>query len=122
MTFFLFSLRRRTWSPFSTKKFFCSSCAGEFSRHFVCGKSLHGTVFFCVFFFTEKKFFYEKKIFLRIFFPEVGKPSTEISREYKNCGFPQKCGRLEALMFLSHSQEIKFGKSVFEKCFLSSKN
>ena len=71
----------------------CSSCAGEFSRHFVCGKLLHGTVFF----FHRKKIFNEKKFFLRIFFPEVGKPSTEISRENKNCGFPQKCGRLEAL-------------------------
>ena len=56
MPFFLFSLRRRTWSPFSTKNFFCSSCAGEFSRHFVCGKSLHGTGFFCVFF-SRKKIF-----------------------------------------------------------------
>ena len=54
--------------------------------------------FFFVFFFHGKNFFYEKKFFLRIFFPEVGKPSTEISREYKNCGFPQKCGRLEALL------------------------
>ena len=66
MPFFLFSLRRRTRSPFSSKKTFCSSCAGEFSRHFVCGKSLHGTV--VVFFFHGKKFFNEKKFFLRIFF------------------------------------------------------
>ena len=40
---------------------------------------------------------------MRIFFPEVGKPSTEISREHKNCGFPQKCGRLEALVYTDGS-------------------
>ena len=42
--FFLFSLRRRIWVPFSF-----ISCAGEFSHHFVCGKSLQGTVRLFVF-------------------------------------------------------------------------
>ena len=100
MPFFLFSLRRRTRLPFSSKSF--CSCAGEFGRHFVCGKSLHGTVFFP----TAKNFF-TKKNFFEDFFPQVGKPSTEISRENKNCGFPQKCGRLEALICVLFYQNIK---------------
>ena len=90
---FLVLLAQKNLVTIFFSKIFCSSCAGEFSRHFVCGKSLHGTVFF----FHGKKFL-TKKIFFEDFFPEVGKPSTEISRENKNCGFPQKCGRLEALL------------------------
>ena len=88
MPFFLFSLRRRTWSPFSSKKFFVllaqvSSVAILFAENR----------------YTEHFFFHGKKnFFFEDFFPEVGKPSTEISRENKNCGFLQKCGRLEALV------------------------
>ena len=40
-----------------------SSCAGEFSHHFVCGKSLHVAVFF-----PWKKISDEKKNYLQIFF------------------------------------------------------
>ena len=68
------------------------SCAGEFSRHFVSGKSLHVPVFF----FHGKIFFTKKKIF-EDFFPEVEKPCVEISKKNKNCRFPQKCGKMEAL-------------------------
>ena len=105
MPFFLFSLRRRTRSPFSSKKFFVllahvSSAAILFAEN-------RYTEQFFVCFFHGKKIFNEKKMFLRIFFPEVGKPSTEISRENKNCGFPQKCGRLEALLTIQCNQTLK---------------
>ena len=98
MPFFLFSLRRRTRSPFSSKKFFVL-LAQVSSAAILFAENRYTEQFFDFFFFHGKKIFNEKKNFLRIFFPEVGKPSTEISRENKNCGFPQKCGRLEALTF-----------------------
>ena len=44
--FFLFSLRRRIWGPFSSTIIFFCPCTGEFVRHFVCGKSLQETGFF----------------------------------------------------------------------------
>ena len=47
-------------------------------------------------FFPRKKIFNEKKS-LADFFPEVKKPCAEISSENENCGFPQKCGEMEAL-------------------------
>ena len=80
MPFFLFSLRRRTRSPFSSKNFFVllpqvSSAAILFAEN------RYTEQFFVVFFFHGKKFF------LKIFFPEVGKPSTEISRENKIADF-----------------------------------
>ena len=88
MPFFLFSLRRRTRSPFSSKKTFCSSCAGEFSRHFVCGKSLHGTV--VVVFFHGKKIFNEKKFFGGFF-------SSSWKTKYRNFQGEQKL-RISAKM------------------------
>ena len=89
--------------------FSCSPCAEELGRHFLLKNLmfLHRWVQppFCLrkivtqkFFFSRKKIFNEKKnFFFKDFFPQVGKPSTEISRENKNCGFPQKWVRLEAL-------------------------
>ena len=64
MPFFLFSLRRRTWSPFSSKKFFVllaqvSSVAILFAENRYTEQ---------VFFFHGKKIFNKKKFFLRIFF------------------------------------------------------
>ena len=96
MPFFLFSLRRNTRSPFSSKKFFVL-LAQVSSAAILFAENRYTEQFFVVFFFTEKKFL-RKKFFFEDFIPEVGKPSTEISREDKNCGFPQKCGRLEALL------------------------
>ena len=92
MPFFLFSLRRRTWSPFSSKKFLV--LLAQVSSAAILFVENRYTEQFFAFFFPRKKI---KIFFLMIFLPEVGKPSTEISRENKNCGFPQKCGRLEAL-------------------------
>ena len=92
--------------------FSCSPFAEELGRHFL----LKNLMFFLRrwvqppfrlrkivtqnFFFHGQKFLTKKKIFFWGYtdiFPQVRKPSTEISRENKNCGFPQKCGRLEAL-------------------------
>ena len=91
MPFFLFSLRRRTQSPFSFKKFFVLAQVSSAAILFAENRYTDLFLFFVVFFHGKKYFF------LRIFFPEVGKPSTETSMENKNCGFLQKCGRLEAL-------------------------
>ena len=86
MPSFLFSLGRRTWSPFSSKKFFVllaqvSSAAILFAEHFF-------------FFFTEKNFLTKKNFFLRIFFPEVGKPSTEISKRKKKLRISAKMRKI----------------------------
>ena len=62
MSFFLFSLRRRTWSPFSSKKFFVL-LAQVSSAAILFAENRYTEQFFVVFFFTEKK-----KFFLRIFF------------------------------------------------------
>ena len=87
MPFFLFSLRRRTWSPFSSKKSFV-----------LLAQVSSAAILFAENRYTEQFFvcFLTKKIFFEDFFSCSWK-STEISRENKNCGFPQKCGRLEAL-------------------------
>ena len=54
--FFLVLLAHNLFAIFFYN-FSCSSCAGEFSRHFVCGKSLHIAVVF----------FHGKKLFEDIF-------------------------------------------------------
>ena len=115
MPFFLFSLRRRTWSPFSSKNCFVllaqvSSAAILFAENRYTEQ----------FFFSRKKIFNEKKFFLRFFFPEVGKPSTEISRENKNCGFPQKCGRLEALLFKTEKCFNLYRHTLFTPLYATS--
>ena len=63
MPFFLFSLRRRNWSPFSSRNFFVllaqvSSAAILFAENRYTEQ----------FFFSRKKNFNEKNFFLRIFF------------------------------------------------------
>ena len=53
--------------------------------------------------YTQQFFFFHGKTFLtkiklfEDFFNEVEKPCVEISKENENCGFPQKCGKMEAL-------------------------
>ena len=84
--FFLVLLAQKNLIAIFFYNFSCSSCADEFSRHFVCGKSLQVAVFF------HRKKFSEKK-FLADFFPEVKKPCAEISSENENCGFPQNMRR-----------------------------
>ena len=91
LLFFLVLLAQKNIIAIFFYNFSCSSCAGEFGRHFVCGKSLQ-----VAFFFKGKKFLTKKKL-LSDFFPEVKKPCAEISSENENCGFPQKCGGMEAL-------------------------
>ena len=51
------------------------------------------------FFFHGKIFFTKKKLF-EDFFHEVENPCVEIFKENKNCGFPQKCGKMEALIYI----------------------
>ena len=99
MPFFLFSLRRRTWSPFSSKKSFVL-LAQVSSAAILFAEIVTRNSFFVCFFFSRKKKIYRKKFFFEDFFSCSWK-STEISRENKNCGFPQKCGRLEALLTIS---------------------
>ena len=60
---FLVLLAQKNLVTIFFSKIFCSSCAGEFSRHFVCGKSLHGTVFF----FSRKTILNEKNFFWGFF-------------------------------------------------------
>ena len=64
--FFLVLLAQKSLSAIFCYNFSFSSYAGEFSHHFVFGKSVQETVFVVVFFFTEKMFY--KNIFSGFFF------------------------------------------------------
>ena len=94
MPFFLFSLRRRTRSPFSSKKFFVL-LAQVSSAAILFAENRYTEQFFVFFFFTEKIFNEKNIFFLRIFFLKLENQVQKFPG--KNCGFPQKCGRLEAL-------------------------
>ena len=60
--FFLVLLAQKNLIAIFFYNFSCSSCAGEFSRHFVCGKSLHVAVLF------QRKKNFNGNNYLRIFF------------------------------------------------------
>ena len=67
MPFFLFSLRRRTWSPFSSKKFFVL-LAQVSSAAILFAENRYAEQFLFVCFFTEKIFLTKKKFFWGFFF------------------------------------------------------
>ena len=101
MSFFLFSLRRRTWSPFSSKQFFVL-LAQVSSAAILFAENRYTEQFFVVFFFTEKKRKKKtkKKIFLRIFFLKL---------ENQEQKFP---GRTKIADFRKNAEDWKIGNLI----------
>ena len=85
--FFLFPVRRGICSPFPST-IFLVLLAQVSSAAILFAENRH----------TKQFFSPRKKVFVDFFSPEVEKPCSDISRENENCEFPQKCGKMEALL------------------------
>ena len=82
MPFFLFSLRRRTRSPFSSKKFFILLAQVTLAA-ILFAENRYTEQFF----FTEKKFVTKKKFFLSIFFLKLENQVQKFSGRTKTADF-----------------------------------
>ena len=104
MSFFLFSLRRRTWSPFTSKKFFVLLVQVS-SAAILFAENRYTEQFFVVFFFSRKKIFERKKNFFEDFF------SWSWKTKYRNFQGEQKLRISAKMRKIGSTVSYRYGRA-----------